>query len=219
MLRDWDLSEISDGKIYRIDDMVKADCNDCKGCSKCCHDMGQSIVLDPLDAFRLSKRLECDFAALIGKGVELNVVDGIILPNLSMNMNEGACVFLNEEGRCSIHSDRPSICRMFPLGRLFDNGEHTYFFQVHECPMTNKTKAKVKKLLDTPDIGKYEAYVDLWHYFLKEIQAIVVQCNQDVASKICKLILNKFYFEKYDEFEDFYEQLNDRVEFIRQSMR
>ena len=35
MIRELDLSEISDGKRYGHKDMVKAGCNDCKGCSKC----------------------------------------------------------------------------------------------------------------------------------------------------------------------------------------
>lgn len=40
MLRDCDLEAITDGKRYQLADMVKADCDDCKGCSACCHGMG-----------------------------------------------------------------------------------------------------------------------------------------------------------------------------------
>ena len=43
------LEEISDGKRYGLNDMVRAACNDCAGCSSCCEDMGESILLDPLD--------------------------------------------------------------------------------------------------------------------------------------------------------------------------
>lgn len=49
MERNWDLSERTDGRLYTKNDMVKAGCNDCKGCSACCHGMGESIVLDPYD--------------------------------------------------------------------------------------------------------------------------------------------------------------------------
>ena len=31
MKRNIDMNEISDGKLYELNDMVKADCNDCKG--------------------------------------------------------------------------------------------------------------------------------------------------------------------------------------------
>ena len=54
MKRNIDMNEISDGKLYDINDMVKADCNDCKGCSACCQGMGQSIMLDPLDIYNLT---------------------------------------------------------------------------------------------------------------------------------------------------------------------
>ena len=54
MKRDIDINEISDGKFYGPNDMVKADCGDCKGCSACCQGMGESIVLDPYDIYRLT---------------------------------------------------------------------------------------------------------------------------------------------------------------------
>ena len=40
MERRIDLAEISDGKLYGAEDMVKADCGDCEGCSACCQGMG-----------------------------------------------------------------------------------------------------------------------------------------------------------------------------------
>ena len=53
MRRDVSLEEISDGKLYGANDMVKADCQDCTGCSDCCQGMGDTLVLDPLDVYRL----------------------------------------------------------------------------------------------------------------------------------------------------------------------
>ena len=35
---------------------------------------------------------------------------------------ENAQKFLNEQGRCSIHDSRPGFCRLFPLGRFYENG-------------------------------------------------------------------------------------------------
>lgn len=36
MRREVTLEEISDGRLYDANDMVKADCQDCKGCHDCC---------------------------------------------------------------------------------------------------------------------------------------------------------------------------------------
>ena len=62
MKRKVDINEISDGNLYGLNDMVKADCGDCKGCSTCCQGMGESIVLDPYDVFRLTNGLNVSFA-------------------------------------------------------------------------------------------------------------------------------------------------------------
>lgn len=145
MLRNVDLSEISDGKLYDANDMVKADCKGCEGCSACCRGMGKSITLDPLDVHRLTTGLGVPFEALLSQHVELNVVDGLILPNLKMTESTDACPFLNEQGRCSIHACRPGICRLFPLGRFYENDSFRYFLQVHECPKPSKAKIKVYK--------------------------------------------------------------------------
>ena len=48
------LEDISDGKLYTANDLVKADCHDCEGCSACCSGMA-SIVLYPLDVWLLCK--------------------------------------------------------------------------------------------------------------------------------------------------------------------
>ena len=40
MRREVTLEEISDGRLYDANDMVKADCQDCKGCHDCCLNLG-----------------------------------------------------------------------------------------------------------------------------------------------------------------------------------
>ena len=159
MLREIDLAEVSDGKLYTSRDMVKAGCDDCRGCCDCCKEMGKSVVLDPYDVFRLEAGLGQSFQELLTYALELNVVDGIILPNLKMAGEAERCSFLDPEGRCSIHPHRPGFCRMFPLGRIYEEEGFHYFLQVHECPKQPKTKVKVSKWLDTPELKKYEAYV------------------------------------------------------------
>ena len=53
MKRNVSLEEISDGRLYGEQDMVKADCHGCNGCHKCCTGMGNSVVLDPYDMRRM----------------------------------------------------------------------------------------------------------------------------------------------------------------------
>lgn len=212
MERNISLDEITDGKRYGLNDLVKAGCNDCKGCSACCQGMGNSIVLDPFDCYRLTTDLKVGFQELLADKIELNVVDGVILPNLKMSGEKEACAFLNEEGRCSIHPSRPGICRIFPLGRLYENHSFEYILQVHECKKDNKTKVKVSKWIDTPDIKENEAFIIKWHYFIRKIQKYMKSCTNDQTIKSLNLfILNQFYLKDYQAERTFYEQFDERM--------
>lgn len=212
MRREGTLEEISDGKLYGLNDMVKADCQDCKGCSDCCRGMGDTVVLDPLDIHRMAVNMKKTPERLLAEDVQLSVIDGNILPHLKMEGPEEKCVFLNEQGRCSIHSFRPGICRLFPLGRFYEKGSFQYFLQVHECKKTNRSKIKVKKWIDTPDLKKYEEFVNNWHYLLKDVQEVLQEStNEELIKNLNLYILNRFYVKPYETSGDFYEQFNERL--------
>lgn len=207
------LNEISDGRIYELNDMVRAGCQDCQGCSDCCRGMGNSILLDPLDIFRMTLNGEHTFEELLVSAVELNVVDGIILPNLKMVGESEQCYFLNQEGRCNIHSYRPGICRLFPLGRCYEEHSFRYFLQTNECSKQNRTKVKVSKWIDTPDIKQNQQYIIDWHYFLKGMEEMLMKQTDDAVQKQVNMyLLNAFYVTPYDKAHDFYSQFYKRLE-------
>lgn len=211
MRRLIDLAQVSDGKLYDVNDMAKLGCQDCEGCSSCCRGMGESIILDPLDVFRITARLDRCFEEMLNNEFELNVVDGIILPYLKMN-EEGSCPFLSQEGRCSIHGSRPGICRIFPLGRYYQDHDFKYFLQKDECVKKNRTKVKVGKWVDVPDYEKNKKFLITWHYFLNDMEALMKEKDDDNFSKqCCLLILRLFYMKPYDYEEDFYEQFETRM--------
>ena len=97
MKREVDLNEISDGRLYSSGDMVKVDCHDCEGCSACCQGMGNSILLDPMDLWRLQLGKKENFDTLLANYLELNVVDGMVLPNLKMAGEEEADKLTNKD--------------------------------------------------------------------------------------------------------------------------
>ena len=201
MERQVDLNAISDGRLYGLEDMVRADCAGCAGCSACCMGMGKSVVLDPYDVYRLVNGTGMSFETLLQKHLELNVVDGVILPNLKMAGAQEACAFLNEEGRCSVHPYRPGICRIFPLGRLYENGSFQYILQVNECKKNNRTKVKIEKWLDIKDIKTYEKFVLRWHYYIKEKSLLIKESKDENLTRQINLeILNSFFVN--DEIEN-----------------
>lgn len=213
MKRQVSMDEISDGRLYGLNDMVKADCQGCEGCSACCRGMGESIVLTPLDLYRLEAGLSCSFGELLIDRIELNLQDGLILPNLKMRDKDEACVFLDENGRCAVHEIRPDICRLFPLGRFYEEGGFHYFLQVHECEKKNRMKIKVKKWLNIPELPRHEKYIQVWHDYLKETgEALDANGGEETRREVTTRLLKIFYIRPYNKNKDFYEQFYERFE-------
>ena len=212
MRREVAMEDISDGKLYGLNDMVKADCHDCEGCCDCCTGMGDTVVLDPLDVHRMAVNLKKSPDELIYGLLQLDVLDGNILPHLKMAGAQERCLFLNEQGRCSIHPFRPGICRLFPLGRYYENGSFQYILQIHECKKQNRSKIKVKKWIDTPDLKHYERFVADWHYFLKDVQEVLYGTEDtELIRNLNMYVLKRFYLQPYDAAQDFYQQFYDRL--------
>lgn len=215
MKRNISIEEISDGRLYSANDMVKVGCNDCANCSACCQGMGNTIILDPFDVFRLSTGLNLSFEELMMENIELNVVDGVILPNLKMSGAQEQCTFLNAQGRCSIHAFRPGICRLFPLGRYYKDGSFQYFLQVNECQKENRTKIKVSKWMDTQNLKTYDKFIIQWHYFLNEIEELFQENKEDDFQKNLNMyLLKQFYIQPYHQEADFYQQFDERMETV-----
>lgn len=213
MRREVTLEEISDGNLYEANDMVKADCQDCQGCWDCCQGMGDSVILDPCDVNRLCHGLKKTPEELMSAELELGLVDGNILPHLAMKGEKERCVFLNEEGRCAVHRIRPGFCRLFPLGRYYTEDGFKYILQIHECRKKNRSKIKVRKWLDTPDLKQYEKFVLDWHNFLIDVQEVFYKAEDETLVKNLNMyVLSRFYYTPYSEAEDFYPQFYRRLE-------
>lgn len=210
MIRNIYLSDISDGKFYSINDLAKVGCNDCRGCSKCCRNMGNSIVLDPLDVHRILSAKNAKFEEFLIDKFELNMVDGIILPNIRMNSSL-QCPFLGEDERCSIHSCRPGFCRIFPLGRIYEDNDYKYILQIHECPKEPKSKVKVKNWISEDNLTKNHDFIRDWHYFLLAAGEKLQHENEDNIKRITMFILNMFYLTPFRKDVDFYDSFNERL--------
>lgn len=201
--------------LYSNNDMVKLGCNDCEGCSSCCCGMGQSILLDPYDIYQLQTVTGENFAGLMQEKVELHVENGIILPALRMQPEKDACCFLTKEGRCSIHSYRPGLCRLFPLGRNYDEKGLRYFLLEDACLVGNRTKLKIRKWLDVPRLSQYESFLTAWHELRKKIMdRIAEKASDEYAQMINVKLLEQFYQKSYDTEADFYQQFEERMEAI-----
>ncbi len=219
MKRNVDLKEISDGRLYSSGDMVRADCRDCEGCSECCRGMGSSIILDPMDVWRLQKGIKKGFQALLEEGkIELNMADGMILPNLKMDAERESCPFLDGQGRCSVHDCRPGLCRLFPLGRYYEENGFRYFIQIHECRKQDRGKIKIKKWLGIPNLKAYENYILEWHGFLNQCEDALETLSEENVRILELYVLRRFFETAYMAADEngFYEEFSARMEEVKE---
>lgn len=199
MKREIDIKTISDGRIYAGRDMVRAGTGGCSGCHKCCEGMADTIIVSPRDVWRMKKALGCSFQELMETSLTLSVVDGLILPHIAMSGK--ACFYLNASGRCSIHKARPDICRLFPLGRIYEGDDFGYFLQKDECPAEMKTKVKVSKWIGESNISEYENYIRIWHRFLRQTESLILSMPE-IQKKASLIVLQDCFVKDFEG--DFY---------------
>ncbi len=198
--------------LFDSGDMVKIGCNECSGCSECCRGMGQSVILDPYDLYLLEKNGGKGFSELMRDKIELHVENSLILPSLKMQPETDACGFLNEKGRCSIHAYRPGLCRLFPLGRKYENDSLRYFILEDACTAKNRTKLKIKKWLEIPELGKYEQFLVRWYELRRKLMKAIQEKQSDAfTQQINVRMLQIFYEQPYDRDSDFYSQFEERM--------
>ena len=208
------LDEISDGKLYTINDMVKLGCDGCKGEASCCRFAEDTITLDPFDFYQLATGANLSFDLLYTKGlISLAPVSGLLLPHLKFSGESNSCPFLEENGRCSIHAHRPGLCRLFPLARYFE-AEHLYYvLQVHECPNSVTPKVKVKNWIGLTGAEHYEQFLMDWHRLVLRAQEQIASAKDTTAiGAVTTAFLKLFFLTPYTAEEDFYPQFQARLQ-------
>ena len=138
--------------------------------------------------------------SLIERELELSMVDEMLLPKMRMDQRN-ACHFLDANGRCSIHPVRPGICRLFPLGRYYENDDYRYFLQTLECRKHDRYKLRIRDWLDEKDAEAYHDYIMSWHRFLKLMEEKLPLLTEESRSSVTCYILKMFFLAPYQASE------------------
>lgn len=200
------IEDVSDGKFYDYNDMVKTDTRGCVDCSACCHHMNETIVLNPFDMNELMIGLGTTYDELIEDKIGLHTEDKVTLPHLMMVGDDEACAFLNNEGWCGIHGHRPDLCRLFPLGRAYVNNEIKFIFKPGECIKTDLSKIRVKKWVNIQNYEENKQFIKVWNAFIKALKFRVKFVYDDAELKeINNYLINTFYNREKNMDNGFYE--------------
>lgn len=211
-----------DGKKYQYSEPAPVGCNDCEGCDVCCRQMGDTIIQDPYDMWnfcsnmRLSGGAQVTFDLLVSDDGpwELSMQDGLLLPNIKM-VDDGRCPFLNGNGRCGIHKIRSGLCRLFPLGRGFEEDGSIYYYVLGKELGCEKLKGpgtpvKISDWLGHTDMEKYELFLVAWHRIKRSLQDRISLIDDAEADYYREQLLRIFYDKAYEG--DFYTDFAKRIE-------
>lgn len=213
------LEDISDGKLYDMNDMVKADTRGCGGCSACCHGVGSTIVLNPFDMYQILTNTGKTYDELMDNKFELHKEEKITLPNLKMLGESEACGFLDDKGRCSIHAARPGICRLFPLGRYYEGDDFKYFFKTGECIKPNLSKVKVKKWIGINHYAENKKFILSWHGLLKALKFRVKFIHDEKELiEANAYLMRTFYQVAWEDDQDFYTTYYDALKVAKDKL-
>ena len=99
-------------------DKFKFSCGKEVKCSiQCCSNL--NLLLTPYDIFRLKNRLRVSSEDFLKKYTIYHIKEGSVIPIVTLQMRDDenrSCPFASSEG-CKIYDDRPSSCRLYPLGQ------------------------------------------------------------------------------------------------------
>tara|TARA_R110002050_G_scaffold3931_1_gene20060 strand:+ start:860 stop:1330 length:471 start_codon:yes stop_codon:yes gene_type:complete len=137
----------------------------CHACNKCCH--GKGIQVNPYETMRLSSHL-----GITTTEFRHNYLNGQLLKH---KQHSDACIFLGENG-CTVHKDRPLVCRLYPLGRLRMADGKEFFTELAPHPdsagiygTTSTVNSYLKEQAVKPYLNAENIYMKLIKKWLKPL--------------------------------------------------
>lgn len=138
--------------------------------NSCCADL--RLILTPLDIVNIRKRLGISSSVFLDQYTETLKVEYSIFPMVKLRMEDNeshTCPFVSPEG-CIIYEDRPTACRLYPIGRASskiegENGLREKFFIVTEQHCLGFRENRLWKLdewLDHEGIRQYDEMNAQW---------------------------------------------------------
>lgn len=140
----------------------------CGRCLKCCQ--GKKIQVNPYEVARIASRLGISTTECI----ERYTVDNGSFLKFDEN---NTCIFLDANG-CGIHSDRPLVCRLYPLARHTNDRYEEWFSELQqeiECRGVSGNDTAIEEYLEEQGVPSYIQAADS---YLKILWEMITLCEE-----------------------------------------
>ena len=118
----------------------------CRRCGKCCIHQ-DTILFNTRDSYNIARKKGTTMQHVVEAYTEVYIGSNSRIPvvHLLSNGPKGACPLL-ENGRCSVHDCKPTVCALFPLGRVVMAGKFGE-------PIEDLDKIQVKYIINNFSCG------------------------------------------------------------------
>lgn len=211
----YDYNEITEliKKELKPDDTFEFQCNQC---GKCCKNR-EDILLTPYDIYRASRYLNLETKDFFDKYCETFLGHTSKLPvvRLRPKYHEKACPLLSSNGACKVHSAKPVVCALFPLGRVAPNANDKIHYLLQEIRCGSKGKRyTVKEWLAGYNIPESEKSMHLWTDIIVYMSLLIDKKLKNLSERVMTLVYNAFFnalYISYNIHDEFMPQFEKRV--------
>ena len=150
----------------------------CMRCLACCRN--KKIQINPYEIARLARNRRLSTADFLDR---YTTEGGTFLTWDA----EGTCVFLDSQG-CSVHEDRPLVCRLYPLGRHVRNTMEESLSEIEpdpECQGIYGKDGKIRDYLESqgalPFMAAADRYLSLFWKLYDVLQKDAIEPANRIA--------------------------------------
>ena len=193
----------------------------CRRCGKCCIHQ-ETIIFNARDIFNIAQKKGMTMREVMDAYTEVYIGRNSRIPiiHLLSNGPKGACPLL-ENGRCSVHDCKPTVCALFPLGRVALNSkdgqplkegetpEVKYILNDHSCGSAKKVNT-VRSWLAKFGIPEQDEFYLLWNKVLMSLTPAVMKLEEEkVSDPALEMLWGAIYetlYLHYDTSQEFMPQ-------------
>ena len=216
-----------------LDELFKFNCT---MCGKCCINR-EDILLNPKDLFNIAKALELQPIDVVEKYCDTYIGESSRFPivRLKPQGNLRRCPLLKDK-KCMVHSSKPTVCAMFPIGRVisvegtskidlsspWDYSKIQYIFDPPHCGDDSVTHT-VREWFTSFGIDIEDEFYIKWNMVLGNFSKICRKAEKNFKMpKTTEYLWNALFaslYCSYDTQNDFMEQFENNVNQIKPLMQ
>lgn len=205
----------------------------CTQCGKCCIDR-EDILLNPFDLYRASKELKMTPDKFVEQYCETYLGQDSKMPIVRLRPRGSIkrCPLLKDR-KCSIHNVKPTVCAMFPIGRVVQmeasqkkakpvTADQIQFIFTNPGCGDNAETHTVREWFGQFGIPIKDEFFLRWQSAICILSPLLRRCieqfSEETADKVITLTYIKLYLD-YDMNKEFMPQFISNTSFIDKLMK